>query len=192
MTDRPPALRPTQPATLLVAALAAAAAAWLLISNLYQQIPPMIWPPVILIAGIAMAETALAQQLWARIHNRGWAARSRPAGAGRPEPLEPLVVVRYALLAKASSVAGAILAGAYAGFLPWLAIESTRLTGAGSDLPPAIGGLVASAALVAAAWWLERACRVPEPDERDRPGRGHPEATGERGDRPGEESGAGD
>jgi hypothetical protein len=50
----------------------------------------------------------------------------------------------------------------------WLLIERQRLTHAAADLPAAIGGLVASAALVAAALWLERACRVPEqPDESD-------------------------
>lgn len=169
MSEHRPALRPTEPATLVVAALAAAAVAWLLIRSLYQQLPPMIWPPVILIAGIAALEAAVAQQLWARIHGRGWvAAAARRRGAGRSEPVEPLAVVRYALLAKASSVTGALLAGAYAGFLPWLAIEASRLSGAASDLPPTVGGLVASVALVAAAQWLERACRVPEDDRRDR------------------------
>lgn len=168
MSGHRPALRPTQPATLVVAGLAAAAVAWLLIRSWYQQLPPMIWPPVILIAGIAALEAAIAQQLWARIHGRGWlAAAARRRGAA-PEPVEPLAVVRYAVLAKASSVAGAILAGGYAGFLPWLIVEASRLTGAARDLPPTVGGLVASVGLVAAAQWLERACRVPDRDREDR------------------------
>lgn len=170
MSAREPALKPTQPATLVVAALAAAAVTWLLISNFYQQLPPMIWPPAILIMGIAVFEAAVARNLWGRIHGRSGllAARRAPASRGRGEPVEPLAVVRFAVLAKASSVAAAILIGAYAGFLPWLAIEAGRLSSAAADLPPSVGGLVASGALLAAAQWLERACRVPEEEERDR------------------------
>jgi uncharacterized protein DUF3180 len=166
-----PSLRPTEPATLVVAGLAAAAVAWLLISNLYQDLPPMIWPPVIIIAGLAVFEAVVARQLWIRIQQRGGllAARQQGRGAGRgtgEEPIEPLAVARYAVLAKASALAAAIFAGFYAGFVPWLLIESNRLSDAAADLPPTIGGLVASILFMVAALWLERACRVPErPDE---------------------------
>ena len=169
MSERQPSLRPTEPATLVIAGLAAAALAWLLISNFYQDIPPMSWPPAIIIAGIASFEAAVAQNLWARIHRRGRVLVGRGAGGVGP-PVEPLAVARMAVLAKASSLGGAILAGFYAGFVPWLLVESGRVSAAGADLPPTIGGLVASAALMASALWLERACRVPEspsesPDE---------------------------
>jgi hypothetical protein len=168
--SRQPSLRPTEPATLVVAGLAAAASAWLLISNFYQDLPPMIWPPAIIIAGLAGFEAVAAQQLWARIHRRGWltAARRRGAGGGPgpgEEPLDPLAVARYAVLAKASSVGGAIFTGFYAGFVPWLLVESGRVSDAGTDLPPTIGGLLASVALMLAALWLERACRVPESED---------------------------
>ena len=177
MSERQPSLRPTDPATLVVAGLAAAAVAWLLISNLYQDLPPMIWPPVVIIAGLAVFEAVAARQLWVRIHQRGdMLARPRgreaaPGPAG--EPVEPLAVARYAVLAKASSLAGAIFTGFYAGFLPWLLIESGRLSDAGADLPPTVAGLVASALFMVAALWLERACRVPESDDED------PSATGD-------------
>jgi hypothetical protein len=36
---------------------------------------------------------------------------------------------------------------------------------AGADIPPTVGGLIASALFIAAALWLERACRVPEHDD---------------------------
>lgn len=160
-----PALKPTDPATLVVAALAAAAVAWLLISNFYQDLPRMIWPPAIIIAGVAAFEAVAARSLWTRIQRRGRALARRDPGAALPEPVEPLVVARFAVLAKASSLGGAILAGFYAGFVPWLAVESGRLREAASDLPPTIGGVVASAGLIAAALWLERACRIPEPPE---------------------------
>ena len=39
---------------------------------------------------------------------------------------------------------------------------------AAPDLPKAVGGLISALALVGAALWLERACRVPEkPDAKD-------------------------
>jgi Protein of unknown function (DUF3180) len=163
-----PSLRPTEPATLVVAGLAAAAVAWLLISNFYQDLPPMIWPPVIIIAGLAAFEAGVARQLWVRIHQRGGMLARQPGRAAPDparEPVEPLAVARYAVLAKASSVAGAIFAGFYAGFLPWLLIESGRVSDAGADIPPTVGGLIASALFIAAALWLERACRVPEQDD---------------------------
>lgn len=169
MSDRQPALRPTEPATLVVAGLAAAGVAWLLISNFYQDLPPMIWPPVLIIGGIAVLEAVVAQNLWARIHGRSWVPAGRRArGTGAGEPVEPLAVARYAVLAKASSLAGAIFTGWYAGLLPWLLVESGRLPDAGTDLPPTVGGLGASVALMFVALWLERACRVPEPPDQDR------------------------
>lgn len=187
MSDRQPqpSLRPTDPATLVVAGLAAAAVAWLLISNFYQDLPAMIWPPAVIIAGLAGFEAIVARQLWVRIHQRGLqrggllTARQRGQDAGRSagdEPVEPLAVARYAVLAKASSLAGAIFAGFYAGFVPWLLIESGRLADAAADLPPTIGGLVASILFMMAALWLERACRVPEQPDDEAPPR-DPDAT---------------
>lgn len=170
MSERPPALPPTQPASLVVAGLAAAAVAWLLISNFYRDVPPMIWPPVLIIAGIAVFEAVLAVDLSARIHQR---ARSlavwRRGPGGGAEPVDPLRAVRFAVLAKASGLAGAIFTGVYAGFLPWLLVEAGRVASAADDLPPTVGGLVASVGLLAAAMWLERSCRVPErPDDSDK------------------------
>ncbi|MPZ28690.1 MAG: DUF3180 family protein [Micromonosporaceae bacterium] len=162
--ERQPALRPTEPATLVVAGLAAAGVAWLLISNFYQDLPPMIWPPVLVIGGIAVLEAAVARNLWVRIHQPGRVPAGRRGRAGG-EPVEPLAVARYAVLAKASSLAGAIFTGWYAGYLPWLLVESGRLPGAGADLPPTTGGLLASIALMVVALLLERACRVPEPPD---------------------------
>lgn len=169
MSERTPALKPTEPSTLVVAGLAAAAAAWLLISNFYTDIPPMIWPPVVIIAGIAVFEAIAAVDLSARIHRRGRALAVWRRGSSQgPEPVDPLSAVRYAVLAKASSLAGAIFTGVYAGFLPWLLVESGRVSSAADDLPPSVGGLVASVALIAAAMWLERGCRVPErPEDHD-------------------------
>jgi hypothetical protein len=157
MSEPQPSLRPTNPATLIVAGLISAAAAWLVISTWYSEIPALPWIPVLTLVALALFELVLANNTRARIARK----------PGRP-PVEPLLVARYVVLAKASSLAGAIFAGFTAGLLVWLLMERGRLSAAASDLPPAIGALVASLMLVAAALWLEYACRVPKrPDEKD-------------------------
>lgn len=147
---------PTRPASLVVAALASAAVAWLFISTFYADIPKLPWLPPVILAGLAVLEWYAAVITRARIDRR----------PGR-DPVEPLTVARYAVLAKASSLAGAIFAGCYAGITAWLAVERTRA--ATDDLPASVGGLVASLALIAAALWLERACRVPKRPDEDEP-----------------------
>ncbi|SCG58426.1 Protein of unknown function [Micromonospora coxensis] len=148
---------PTRISTLVVAALAAAAIAWLLISVLYYDVAPDLpWLPVVTLAALAVLEA------YAAVNTRGRIER-RP---GR-DPVNPLLVARFVVLAKASALAGAIFAGFYAGLTGWLFIEDTNA--AVSDRPAAGAGLLASLALVAAALWLERACRVPEQeDDEDR------------------------
>ena len=148
-------MRPTSISGLVVAALAAAAVAWLLLSVFYADWPPLPWLPVIVIAALAVLEGYLAQNTAARVQ--------RKPGAPR---VEPLAVARYAVLAKASSLAGALYAGFSAGVLAWLLLEPTRA--AREDVPAAAGGVLSSLALVGAALWLERACRVPDrPDDAD-------------------------
>jgi hypothetical protein len=159
--ERPdPSIRPTSLSTLVVAALAAAAAGWLLLSAFYARMPRLPWLPIVVLTTLAIAEAFLAQNTSARIQRK----------PGAP-PVDALAVARYAVLAKASSMAGAIFAGFSAGLVSWLALEPTRA--ATDDIPPAIGGLVAALVLVVAALWLERACRVPEPpDEKGAGGSG--------------------
>ncbi len=157
MSEPQPTMGPTKPATLVVAVLAGAAVAWLGISHFYGNIPQLPWLPAITVAALAVCEAVAAQTTKARIDRK----------PGRP-PVDPLLVARLVVLAKASSLAGAIFAGLYAGMTGWLLIERQRLAHAADDLPAAIGGLVAAAALVAAALWLEWASRVPKkPDESD-------------------------
>ncbi|GIG02544.1 DUF3180 domain-containing protein [Catellatospora citrea] len=153
-----PRLQPTNPATLIVAALGSAAVAWLIISTWYGSMPTLPWLPAFTLLALALVEFALAQQTRARIERK----------PGRPG-VEPLAVARYAVLAKASSLAGAIFAGFSAGLTLWLLVDGQRLAAASRDLPAAITSLVCSLALVGAGLWLERACRVPKRPEDDKP-----------------------
>jgi hypothetical protein len=155
-------MRPTSVSVLVVAGLAAAAVAWLLLSVFYENWPPLPWLPIVVIAALAVAEGYLAQNTAARVQRR-------PGAPG----VEPLAVARYAVLAKASSLAGALYAGFSAGVLAWLLLEPTRA--ARADIPEAVGGVVSALALVGAALWLERSCRVPEqPDQQDEDDLGRP------------------
>ncbi|WP_250031506.1 DUF3180 domain-containing protein [Paractinoplanes maris] len=159
-----PSLRPTSISVLIVAGLVAAAVGWLLLSLSYSTLPDLPWSPVIVLAVLAVAEGLLAQNTAARIQ--------RKPGAPR---VDPLAVARYVALAKASSLVGAISTGFSAGLLVFLAMEPTQA--ARDDLPVAIGGVISAVALVAAALWLERACRIPEqPDSENE--NGSPRPTG--------------
>lgn len=150
-----PSLRPTSISVLVVAGLAAAAVGWLLLSFSYSRLPSLPWTPALVLAVLAVAEGMLAQNTSARIQRK----------PGAP-PVEPLAVARYVALAKASSLVGAIFAGFSAGLLTWLLLEPTKA--AREDIPATAAGLVAALALIGAALWLERACRVPEqPDRQD-------------------------
>jgi len=152
-----PGLRPTRPATLVVSALATAALAWLGISRFYGEIPNITWLAGLTLAGLAVVEGIAARNTRARVEHRP-----------RSGALNPLLVARFAVLAKASSLAGAIFAGAYGGVASWALAERGHLTVADENLAPSIAGLVGALALVAAALLLERACRVPEPpDDQD-------------------------
>ena len=77
-------------------------------------------------------------------------------------------MARYVVLAKASSPAGAIFAGLYGGVLLYL-VANIGNTHARDDIPPTATGVVAALALVGAALWLERSCRVPKPPDEDKP-----------------------
>lgn len=148
-------MRPTSISVLIVAGLVAAAVGWLLLSFSYSTLPDLPWSPVIVLGVLAVAEGLLAQNTAARIQ--------RKPGAPR---VDPLAVARYVALAKASSLVGALSAGFSAGLLAWLAMEPTEA--AHSDLPVAIGGVATAVALIGAALWLERSCRIPEqPDSQD-------------------------
>ncbi|MEH0824956.1 MULTISPECIES: DUF3180 domain-containing protein [unclassified Micromonospora] len=151
---------PTRISTLVVAALAAAAVAVLLISTFYYDVAPDLpWLPVVTLGTLAVLEAYAAANTRSRIERR----------PGR-DPVNPLLVARFVVLAKASSLAGAIFTGFYAGLTAWLFLEDTNA--AMDDRPAAGAGLLAALALTVAALWLERACRVPaqEDDEDREPG----------------------
>jgi uncharacterized membrane protein (DUF373 family) len=79
-----------------------------------------------------------------------------------------IAVARTVALAKASSLAGALMLGAWIGSLLYLLPRRAELTAAAQDFRSAVVGAVSAAALIAAALWLEHCCRAPRQRDQDR------------------------
>jgi len=153
MSEPEPRVRPTSVPALLILALVAGVAGWLLFARFYGSLPPLPLLPAITLAVLAVVEGIVALSTGRRI--------ARKPGT---EPVNPLAVARYVLIAKASSAAGALFTGLYAGGLLWVVQHRGQLAYAADDVLPAAAGAVGSAALAAAALWLEHSCRIP-PDQ---------------------------
>jgi hypothetical protein len=150
-------MAPTRVGNLVLAAIGTAAVSFIFIRRYFGDLPNVTWLAGLTMAGLAVVEGIAAHNTKARIE------RKPRAGV-----LNPLFVARLVVLAKASSLAGAIFAGAYGGIAAWALSERARLEVAERNLPPALGGVVGALALVAAALVLERACRVPkQPEDED-------------------------
>lgn len=91
--------------------------------------------------------------------------RARLDGRPGTKPIVPLLVARYAALAKASSLGGAVAGGAWAGIAGYAATQRDNFRYAEQDALLGALGVVAALALVVAALRLERACRVRNPPE---------------------------
>lgn len=95
------------------------------------------------------------------------AATIRARLDGRPgtKPIMPILVARYAALAKASSLAAVIAGGTWAGLFTFAVTHQQSFRYAGRDALVSGVGVAAAALLTAVALYLERACRVRHPPE---------------------------
>lgn len=145
-------MRPTRWYVLVVIAAVAGGVAYLITRADYESLPSPKAYALLWIVVLAVAEAYTAALTRARL--------ARRSGT---RPIDPLVVARLVALAKASSVVGSVAAGAYAGFLGWVAqIDSPT---ANSDTVTAGVGIGVSLVLVAAALMLEWVGRVPKDDD---------------------------
>ena len=152
-------MKPTRVSTLAAVAVVCAALGWLLLRTLYAKLPPLPWTgvPALLIA--ALAEAWTGRDLKARITRRREGVK----------PVAPLFVSRMVALAKATSLAAAIIAGFAAGFDIYLA-GSLSASVPRQDALTAVITFVAAVVLACAALYLENCCRVPEDPGRDEHG----------------------
>jgi Protein of unknown function (DUF3180) len=139
-------MTPTKARTLVLTALICAVGMWLLLRQVYTSLPPLPWSGVPALALLAIAEAITGRNVRARL-------------AGRGTPIPPIAVARMAALAKASSLAGALIGGLAAGFLIYVS-ESLDKSAYRSDATVSGATLGAAVLLIAAALYLEYGCRV--------------------------------
>ena len=156
-------MKPTRLSALVGVAVALLLLAYLLAAAAYGSLPKLPQLAPLSLALLAVAEALMAKVISDRL------ARRRD-GLGQPigRPLHPLQVARAAVLAKASSVLGAVIGGAYAGFFAWTFPRRDQTATFSDDARVSAVCALAAGALVLAALLLERACRSPDsPTDRD-------------------------
>ncbi len=153
-------MRPTRVAELIGTAVALALLAYFLAAAAYASLPKLPALAPLSIALLAAAEGIMAKVVSDRLSQRR-DERGRPLG----RPLHPMQVARAAVLAKASSVLGAVIGGAYVGFFAWTFPRRDQTAAFSDDARVSVICALASGALVVAALLLERSCRTPEPPE---------------------------
>jgi hypothetical protein len=141
-------MKPTKIRTLALTALVSALAVWLLLHLVYASIPALPWTTVPALLLLALAEVVSGRNV-----------RSRLRGSGGTR-IPPIAVARMAALAKASSLAAALIGGLAVGFLVYV-LASLDKSAYRSDAVVAGVTLVSAMALVLAALYLEQGCRVP-------------------------------
>lgn len=151
---------PTRPVDLVLPALGAAVAVHLVVRLTYGSLPT--FPST---AGLPLAVLGLAEAVG------GSALRRRIRRRPGTRPVEPLVAARAVLVARASALAGALVLGAWAGLLGYVAPRSADLAAAAGDTLAATIGLIGALALVAGALWLQHCCRTPDDPADDTDGR---------------------
>jgi hypothetical protein len=146
-------MKPTRISVLVLLAVSAGIAAYLVTRRYYADLPSpaRYWPVTLLLVGLLELYTA-------------YTTAARLAGRW-PKPIHPIAVARLAALAKASSPVGAVMAGGYAGFL----VHVSRIDGshAAADTVTAALGTAFGIVLTVGALALERVCRVKPPPDFD-------------------------
>ena len=138
-------MTPTRPRDLLAIALIVAVAVNLIVRLTYSSLPG--FP---LFGGVTLGVLGVAEAIGGR------ALRARIRREPGTTPVQPLVAARAVLLARASSVAGAVVAGAWTGLLVYTAPQSEAISATASDTAAAAVGLVCALVLVGGGLWLER------------------------------------
>ena len=137
-------MRPTRTSTLAIVAVACAAVSWLLLKAIYSKHLPLVpWTgvPALLVAALAEAGPAVTLR------------PGSPAWRGL-KPAAPLFVSRMVALAKASSLAAAVIAGLALGFVIYLS-GSLSETIPRQDAVIAAVTFAAAVVLACAALYLE-------------------------------------
>jgi hypothetical protein len=145
----------TRPGTLAVIFAGCALLAWLAVRATFQNLPLLPVTAIPALAALAIAETVVARNV-----------RGRLTGRRSGKPAAAIAIARLVALAKASSAAAAALGGLAAGYLAHVLGLLDKPIPA-RDARVAGATLAAAVALLAAATYLERSCRDPNPPDDD-------------------------
>jgi hypothetical protein len=146
-------MQPTKAWSLVLTALCSAVVAWLIAVTSFASLPPLPWTAVPALALLAFVEFLLARNVRVRLEGR--------TGV---RPIDPMSVPRVVALAKASSMAAAVFGGLAAGFCIYT-LASLDKPAPRHDALVTVFTAAFALALVAAALYLERCCRSPEPPD---------------------------
>lgn len=146
----------TRARDLVLTGLVAAVLVYLLVRSFYGQMPPL---PTF--AGVTLAVLAVVEAWF------GASLRSRIRDSHRE--VQALTAARAVALAKASSILGAIMLGAWLGILAYVFPRRGELTAAADDFPSTAVGVICAALLIAAALYLEWCCRTPRDQDNQPP-----------------------
>lgn len=133
-----------------------------LLGNILVQLTSSLLPPLPVAAGVTAGVLGIAEL------GGGFVLRRRIERRGGALPVPALVAARAVLLAKASSIGGAVIAGLWIGVLLDTVPRAPVVVAAFSDSVAAGIGLASALLLVGGALWLEYCCRAPDdPDHTD-------------------------
>ncbi|MDX2357038.1 DUF3180 domain-containing protein [Dietzia sp. PP-33] len=142
--------------TLILVALVAGVAAYVLTGSFLGSLPPIGWGWVTLPV-VALIDVLLAVRVRSAISDGG-------VGQDRSQ-MHPLTIARCAALGQASAVLGAAAGGLGAGLCLYFLPRLGDLAAASDELPAAVAVLVSGALLVGAGLFLESACETPPSDD---------------------------
>lgn len=149
-------MRFTRARDLVIAGVVVAILVNLFLRLAYDSVPPLPTLAGATFAVIAVIETWFAFSLRAKINRKPGTT-----------PIRALTAVRAVALAKASSLIGAVMVGAWLGVLVYVVPLTDLISVAGGDTRASIVGLVSAAGLISAGLWLEHCCRTPDDPEPD-------------------------
>jgi hypothetical protein len=148
----------TRARDLVVAGLLATGFVYLVVRVLYGDLPPLPTFAGVTLFVLAIIEVSFGAALHARIR--------KPEG-GRP--IQPLTAARAVALAKASSLLGAIMLGAWLGIFAYVFPRRAEVAAAADDVPSTVVGVGCSVVLIGAALYLEWCCRTPRDQDNQPP-----------------------
>lgn len=143
----------TRPRELLVAGIVGFGVVFLLFEAAYGALPGL---PTL--AGVTLLVLAVIEAVL------GFVVRGR-IRSGRV--VTGLGIARAVVLAKASSLLGALMLGGWLGAVAYVAPRADEITAAAGDVPATIVGACCAAVLIGAALWLEYCCRAPKRRDHD-------------------------